>query len=72
MIEFTKPIPMKKTCTMHPENKAVRSVSFTDDNDHTTTITLCEICLNELRFKAGVEFEKFVNEGNHSEDEEQS
>lgn len=52
MIEFTRPIPMKKTCTMHPENKAVRSVSFTDDNDHTTTITLCMTCLGELEFKA--------------------
>ncbi|PAE74464.1 hypothetical protein [Bacillus velezensis] len=71
MIEFTRPIPMKKTCTLHSFKKAVRSVSFTDDNDHTTTITLCEICLNELRFKAGVEFEKFVNEGNHPEDEEE-
>ncbi|QGH55591.1 hypothetical protein FZE25_03290 [Bacillus velezensis] len=63
MIEFTRPIPMKKTCTMHPENKAVRAVSFTGDNDHTTTITLCELCLNELRFKAGREFEEYVNEG---------
>ncbi|RDY82944.1 hypothetical protein [Bacillus amyloliquefaciens] len=69
MIEFTRPIPMKKTCTLHSFKKAVRSVSFTDDNDHTTTITLCEICLNELRFKAGVEFEKFTNEGDHPEDE---
>ncbi|MEC3841545.1 hypothetical protein [Bacillus amyloliquefaciens] len=52
MIEFTRPIPIKKTCTMHPEGKAVRSLSFTDDNDHTTTITLCMTCLGELESKA--------------------
>ncbi|MFG6315950.1 hypothetical protein SM193_08995 [Bacillus velezensis] len=52
MIEFTQPLPMKKTCTMHPDSKAVRSVSFTDDSDHTTTITLCMTCLGELESKA--------------------
>lgn len=62
MIEFTRPIPMKKTCTMHPENKSVRSVSFTDDNDHTTTVTLCSLCLAELEFKASETLRKHVEE----------
>ena len=62
MIEFTRPIPMNKTCTMHPGSKAVRSVSFTDDNDHSTTITLCSLCLTELEFKASDTLRKHVEE----------
>lgn len=62
MIEFTRPIPMKKTCTLHPGSKAVRSVSFTDDNDHSTTITLCALCLTELEFKAADTMRKYIEE----------
>ncbi|MBY8913292.1 hypothetical protein KY305_11130 [Bacillus sp. YC2] len=62
MIEFTRPVPMKKTCTMHPDSKAVRSVSFTDDNDNSTTITLCALCLTELEFKAATELKKYIEE----------
>ena len=62
MIEFTRPLPMKKTCTMHPERKSVRSVSFTDFNDNSVTVTLCDVCLVELKVKASSEWQSVVDE----------
>lgn len=61
MIEFTRPLPMKKTCTMHPERKSVRSVSFTDFNDNSVTVTLCDVCLVELKVKASSEWQSVVD-----------
>ncbi|MDY7906752.1 hypothetical protein [Bacillus sp. AG1] len=58
MIEFANPIPMKKTCTMHPESKSVRSLSFTDFNDNSVTLALCSSCLTELDLKSGFEMKK--------------
>lgn len=62
MIKFTRPSPMKKTCTMHPEKESVRSVSFTDFNGNSVTITLCQMCLAELKMKAATEYRSMTEE----------
>ncbi|GJJ25327.1 hypothetical protein ACOTSX_09120 [Bacillus velezensis] len=62
MIEFTRPSPMKKTCTMHPGKESVRSVSFTDFNGNSVTVTLCQMCLAELKMKAAAEYRSMTEE----------
>ncbi|MGR6062469.1 hypothetical protein ACUWE4_06595 [Bacillus velezensis] len=62
MIEFTRPSPMKKTCTMHPGKESVRSVSFTDFNGNSVTVTLCQMCLAELKMKAATEYRSMTEE----------
>ncbi|WP_045506839.1 hypothetical protein P5487_006025 [Bacillus amyloliquefaciens] len=62
MIEFTRPSPMKKTCAMHPEKESVRSVSFTDFNGNSVTVTLCQMCLAELKMKAATEYRSMTEE----------
>lgn len=62
MIEFTRPSPMKKTCTMHPEKESVRAVSFTDFNGNSVTVTLCQMCLAELKMKAATEYRSMTEE----------
>ncbi|QQD83245.1 hypothetical protein JD965_06600 [Bacillus siamensis] len=62
MIKFTRPSPMKKTCSMHPEKKSVRAVSFTDFNGNSVTVTLCEKCLADLKKKAATEYRSMIEE----------
>ncbi len=53
---------MKKTCTMHPEKESVRAVSFTDFNGNSVTVTLCQMCLAELKMKAATEYRSMTEE----------
>lgn len=45
-----------------PEKESVRSVSFTDFNGNSVTVTLCQMCLAELKMKAATEYRSMTEE----------